>query len=113
MAGVKAVKSMTTYQRLVENLAKEAEEVLGQVPRGPGERPSPRLIQRLEQAEKKLRDQYDRMYDAYTVAIVDPDLKTNDEEQIENLIKETKTRRDKVMSELEKVLDGTQAADQS
>ena len=107
MVGVKAVKSITTYQRLVENLAKEAEDVLGQVPRGLGQRPSPKLIQKLEQAEKKLSDQYDRMYDAYTVAIVDPDLKTNDEEQIENLIKETKTRRDKVMSELEKVLDGT------
>ena len=38
MAGVKTIKSMTTYQRLVENLAKGAEDVLGQVPRGPGER---------------------------------------------------------------------------
>ena len=35
------------------------------------------------------------------------------EEQIESLIKEAKIRRDKVMSELEKVLDGTQATDQS
>ena len=105
MAGVKAIKSMTTYQRLVENLAKEAEEVLGQVPRGPGQRPSPRLIQRLEQAEKKLNDQYSRMYDAYTLVIVDTDLKANEEEQIEDLIKATKTRRDKVMGELEKVLD--------
>ena len=113
MAGVKAIKLMTTYQRLVENLAKEAEDVLGQVPRGPGERPSQRLIHRLEQAEKKLSDQYNRMYEAYSEAVVDTDLKTNDEEQIENLIMETKTRRDKVMSELEKVLDGTQAAGQS
>ena len=58
MAGVKAIKSMNTYQRLVENLAMRAEEVLRQVPQGPGLRPSPRLIQRLEEAEKKLRDQY-------------------------------------------------------
>ena len=50
MAGVKAIKSMTTYQRLVENLAKKAEEVLEQVPHGPGQR----LVQihKLEDVEK-------------------------------------------------------------
>ena len=60
MAG-KVIKSMTTYQRHVETAAKKAEEALGEVPRGPGQRSSPRLIQRLEEAEKKLKDQYNRM----------------------------------------------------
>ena len=38
MAG-KVIKSMTTYQRYVETAAKKAEEALGEVPRGPGQRP--------------------------------------------------------------------------
>ena len=113
MAGVKAIKSMNTYQRLVENLAMKAEEVLRQVPQGPGLRPSPRLIQRLEEAEKKLRDQYSRMYDAYASAIVDTDLKSVEEEQIETIIKAAETRRDTVVGELEKVLDGIQAVEGS
>ena len=113
MAGIKAVKSMNTYKRLVENLAAKAEEVLGQVPRGPGQRPSPRLIQRLEEVEKKVKDQYNRMYEAYASAIVDTDLKSVEEEQIETIIKAAKTRRDTVVGELEKVLDGVQAVEGS
>ena len=109
MAGVNAIKSMNTYKRLVENLATKAEEVLGQVPRGPGQRPSPRLIQRLEEVEKKVKHQYNRMYEAYASAIVDADLKSDEEEQIETVIKASETRRDKVMNDLEKVLDGVQA----
>ena len=65
MAG-KVIKSMTTYQRYVETAAKKAEEALGEVPRGPGQRSSPRLIQRLEEAEKKLKDQYNRIYERQT-----------------------------------------------
>ena len=57
----KIIKSMTTYLRLVEAAAKKAEDALGEVPRGPGQRPSPRLVQRLEEAEKKLKDQYNRI----------------------------------------------------
>ena len=108
----KAVESITTYQRLVENLAKEAEEFLGQVPQESGQRPSPRLIQKLEKNKKKLEDQYKRMHEAYALAIVDTDLKPEEEAQIEKIIKASETRRDKVMGELKKVLDGDQAANQ-
>ena len=86
MAG-KVIKSMTTYQRYVETAAKKAEEALGEVPRGPGQRSSPRLIQRLEEAEKKLKDQYNRMYEAYAVIIVDTDLKSTDETLVEEIMK--------------------------
>ena len=113
MAGVKAVKLMNTYKRLVENLATQAEEVLGQVPRGPGQRPSPRLIQRLKEVEKKVKDQYNWMYEAYASAIVDTDLKSLEEEQIETTIKAAETRRDTVVGELEKVLDGVQTVEGS
>ena len=78
MAG-KVIKSMTTYQRYVETAAKKAEEALGEVPRGPGQRSSPRLIQRLEEAEKKLKDQYNRIYEAYTLATVEVDMKSEEE----------------------------------
>ena len=71
----KAIKSISTYQRLVEKLATKAEEVLGQVPWESGQRQSPRLIQRLEEAEKELKDQYKHMDEAYALAIVDTDLK--------------------------------------
>ena len=40
-------------------------------------------------------------------------MKSDEEEQIETIIKASETRRDKVVGELEKVLDGIQAADQS
>ena len=44
--------------------------------------------------------------------IVDADLQTREETQIEEVFKASETRRDKVMGELEKVLDGNQEADQ-
>ena len=44
--------------------------------------------------------------------IVDTDLQSAEETQIEEIIKASETRRDKVMGELEKVLDGNQAANQ-
>ena len=47
---------MTTYSRMVEENAKVAEKALAEVPRDSGQSPSPRLIQRLEMAEKKLLD---------------------------------------------------------
>ena len=83
----KLIKSITTYLRLVEAAAKKAEDALSEVPRGPGQRPSPRLVQRLEEAEKKLKDQYKRMYEAYTQILVDVDMKSEEEEQVEALHK--------------------------
>ena len=90
----------------------EAEEALGEVPRGAGQRSLPRLIQRLEEAEKKLKDQYKRMYEAYTQILVDVDMKSEEEEQVEALHKKAEDRHKVVMGELKKVLDGNQAADQ-
>ena len=52
------------------------------------------------------------MYEAYASAIVDTDLKSLEEEQIETTIKAAETRRDTVVGELEKVLDGVQTVGQ-
>ena len=53
------------------------------------------------------------MYEAYASAIVDTDLKSLEEEQIETTIKAAETRRDTVVGELEKVLDGVQTVEGS
>ena len=103
----KVIKSMTTYLRLVETAAKKAEDALSEVPRCPGQRPSPRFVQRLEEAEKKLKDQYNRMDEAYALAIVDVEMKQDEEEQVEDLHKKAEDRHKVVIGELKKVLDGT------
>ena len=101
-----AIKSMTKYLSLVEGQAKAAEEGLSQVPSG--QQPSPRLFKRLEKVEEALESQFKRMHDAYAEAIVNPDLKADEDEQIEAIVKKAKARHDSLLEKLRDVLDNSQ-----
>ena len=101
------IKSMTKYLSLVEGQAKAAEEVLNQVPQG--QQPSPRLFKRLEKVEEALEAQYKRMHDAYAEAIFNPDLKTDEDEEIEAIIMKAKDRHGSLMAKLVEMLDSSQA----
>ena len=55
---------------------KDAETILNtQMPQDQSQRPSPRVLKRLEDAKEALKAQYKRMNDAYAETIVSPDLK--------------------------------------
>ena len=97
------IKSMTKYISLVEGQAKAAEEALNQVPGG--QQPSPRQFKRLEKVEEALEAQFKRMHDAYAEVIVNPDLKTDEDEQIEAIIKKAKDRHDPLITKLRDMLD--------
>ena len=84
---------MKKYLNLVEARVRDAEDILTQMPPG-GQGPSPRVLKRLEDAEEALKAQYKRMNDAYEEAIVSPDLKQDEDDQIEAFFKKARDAKD-------------------
>ena len=79
---------------LVEARVRDAEDFLTQMPQDQSQRPSPRVLKRLEDAEEALKAQYKRMNDAYEEAIVSPDLKQDKDDQIEAFFKKARDAKD-------------------
>ena len=52
------------------------------------------------------------MDEAYALAILDVEMKSDEEEQVDALHKKAQDRHEVVMNEFKKVLDGNQAANQ-
>ena len=104
-----SLRSMKKYLNLVEARVRDAEDILTQMPPG-GQGPSPRVLKRLEDAEEALKAQFKRTNDAYADAIVNPDLKQDEDDQIEALMKKAREAKDQTMGKLMKVLDDNQPA---
>lgn len=62
---------MKKYLSLVEARVRDAEDILTQIPQDQSQRPSPRVLKHLEDAEEALKAQYKCMNDAYADAISD------------------------------------------
>ena len=93
---------------LVEARVRDAEDFLTQMPQDQSQRPSPRVLKRLEDAEEALKAQFKRKNDAYADAIVNPDLKQDKDDQIEAFIKKARDAKDQTMGKLMNVLDDHQ-----
>ena len=65
---------------------------------------------RVKDAEEALKAQFKRTNDAYADAIVNPDLKQDEDDQIEALMKKAREAKDQTMGKLMKVLDDNQPA---
>ena len=92
---------------VTRKIASGPEDILTQMPPG-GQGPSPRVLKRLEDAEEALKAQYKRMNDAYKEAIVSPDLKQDEDDQIEAFFKKARDAKDQTLNKLMKVLDDHQ-----